>query len=125
MTRSRRADRGSRAFATGHSAERVAGWWLRLKGYRIRATRYKTPVGEIDLIAEKGGSLVFVEVKSRPARETAAEAISPRQRRRIEKAARWYMAREVHAETPAQFDVVLVVPRRIPLHIKNAWQSDE
>ena len=49
----------------GRRAETLAAWYLRLKGYRIIESRYKTPVGEIDLIARRWGTTVFVEVKAR------------------------------------------------------------
>lgn len=124
MTDNVRADRGARAFSAGRIAESVAGLFLRLKGYRIRAMRFKTPVGEIDIIAEKGGSLIFAEVKWRPRYGDAAEAITPRQRQRVSRAASWYLARHGGAAAPARFDAVLVVPWRLPVHIKNAWQDN-
>ena len=57
------------AYQEGQRGEALAAWYLRLKLYRIIASRYKTAVGEIDLVAERFGTLVFVEVK---ARRTAA-----------------------------------------------------
>lgn len=52
----------------GRRGETLAAWYLRLKGYRIVATRVKTPVGEIDLIARRFGTTAFIEVKARQAR---------------------------------------------------------
>ena len=121
MRRPGRTERGTRAFSAGRHAETVAALYLRLKGYRILASRYRTAVGEIDLIASKGKVTVFVEVKWRPTPEDGALAIQPRQQERIRRAADWYLSRHGQPDVPCRFDVVLVVPWRIPRHIKNAW----
>ncbi len=73
--------------ATGRRAEIISAWLLRLKGYRILAQRFKTPVGEIDLIAKRASIIAFVEVKARPSAAAAMESVSARQRRRIARAA--------------------------------------
>lgn len=93
MARPGRQVRGSRAFGAGRWAEHAAALFLRFKGYRILARRYKTPVGEIDLVAERGRTLAFVEVKWRPTARAALEAIPPRQRDRVSRAANWYLSR--------------------------------
>ena len=62
--------------ARGLVAESIAGWLLRLKGYRVLATRYRTPLGEIDIVARRGKVLAFVEVKARPSLEAGLEAIA-------------------------------------------------
>lgn len=71
----------------GRRAELIACTLLRLKGYRILAERVRAPVGEIDIIATRGNTLVFVEVKQRRTRAAALESITAKQRRRIERAA--------------------------------------
>ena len=71
------------AFRTGLSAESRAAAWLMAKGYRILAKRFKTPHGEIDLVAKKRNLLVFVEVKARARLDDAAYAVTPRQQARI------------------------------------------
>ena len=76
----------------GRLAESAAAWLLRLKGYRILARRYATPVGEIDLVARKGELVLFVEVKRRTHAATALEALLPRQQRRIARAAALFPA---------------------------------
>jgi putative endonuclease len=72
-----------RAYRHGLFAETLAALLLRLKGHRILAQRYRTPVGEIDLVALKGKRLAFVEVKQRKRFEDAGWALPTRARRRI------------------------------------------
>lgn len=108
---------------SGRLAETLAALWLAAKFYRIVARRSRGPLGEIDLIARKGRLLVAVEVKRRGTAATAVEAITPRQRRRIEAAAEAFRARQPDAATLSlRFDVVLVVPRRLPHHVVDAWR---
>lgn len=121
MTGTARSRRGGQAFRAGQSAEFVAALYLRLKGYRILESRLRTPVGEIDLVARKGRTLIFAEVKWRPTRADGAMAIAPRQRERIRRAASWYLVRQGCLDMQCRFDVVLVVPWRLPGHIRNAW----
>jgi putative endonuclease len=114
-----------RAERRGHGAERLSIWLLRLKGYRILARRFRVPSGEIDLIARRGRVLVAVEVKARPAFDTAAEAISARQRRRIVRALEHFRARHPDlAALDCRFDVVMVAPGHWPRHLRDAWQGD-
>jgi putative endonuclease len=114
-----------RAFRWGLSAESVAAWFLRLRGYRILARRYKTPAGEADIVARRGSRLVFVEVKARGTVATALEAITPRQQRRVAAAARSWIARHPgDAALCLRFDAIFVTPARWPLHIENAFEVD-
>jgi putative endonuclease len=117
------ADRRA-AFARGLSAESRAALLLIAKGFRIAARRFKCPLGEIDLVARRGRLLIFVEVKARQMLDDAAEAVTPRQQRRIVAAAEAWLAR--HPEDMAcdmRFDVVLVAPRRLPQHIPAAFDA--
>jgi len=66
------------AFRTGLSAEARAAAYLMAKGYRILAKRFRTPVGEIDLVARRRNVVVFVEVKARATLDDAAYAVTPR-----------------------------------------------
>lgn len=113
-----------KAWQRGRSAERVAAWSLRLRGYTILAERYRTPSGEIDLIARRGGTLVFVEVKARATPGAGLEAISPRQQRRIRAAAETFLARG-HGPARCRFDAIIISPGRFGLpritHRRNAW----
>jgi putative endonuclease len=111
-----------RAYRRGLLAETVAALMLRLKGYAIVAQRYKTPVGEIDLVAIKGKRLAFVEVKRRKTREDAAWTLPAMQRRRIVRAAQYRLAG--HPDFSGHeiaFDVVLTAPWAWPRYIANAF----
>ncbi|MBT3395830.1 MAG: YraN family protein [Alphaproteobacteria bacterium] len=114
-----------RAEEAGRRAEDFCAWVLRLKGYRIVAKRSRQPGGEIDLIAQRGGVLVFIEVKARANTRDAMESISKRQQSRIIRAAESFVANNAHfaglADLTLRFDVMLVAPRRWPVHIPNAW----
>ncbi len=113
-----------RAYGRGRKAERLASWWLRLKGYRILTRRFRVPVGEIDLIARRGRILALVEVKARSSLAAASEAIGPRQRRRIERAAALFLQRNpALAKLDLRFDAILLVPGRRPHHIEDAWRE--
>jgi putative endonuclease len=111
-----------RAYRDGHWAEIVAAAILRLKGYRILHRRFKTPLGEIDIIARRGTTVAFVEVKRRATRQEALEAVTPRSRQRISRAARWYLGKNPKLDSlDLRFDVIALAPGRLPCHIKNAW----
>lgn len=113
------------AFRLGHHAETSAAWLLRLKGYRLLARRFKVPGGEIDLVARRGGTLVFVEVKARADFAVALEAITPSQQRRIATAARAWLARHPdHVGLTQRFDAVFVMPWRWPRHQANWFEMD-
>lgn len=122
MNRSPAARRA--AETAGRRGETWAAWLLRCKGYRILARRVRTAAGEIDLVARRNGTLVFVEVKRRADLVLAAESITPRQRDRIDRAARIYLAAHPKlAQGTVRFDIVLVAPRQIPRHIVNAFDA--
>ena len=107
----------------GHRSETIAAWWLRLKLYRIVARRYRTAAGEIDLIARRGRTLVFVEVKARADFRGAAEAVSARQQHRIARAASQFLAtRPDLAGLDQRFDALLIVRRTWPRHVPGAWR---
>ena len=108
----------------GHRSEAIAAWWLRLKGYRIVARRYRTAAGEIDLIVRRGRILVFVEVKARADFRIAADAVSPRQQHRIARAAGLFLvARPDLAQLDQRFDALLIVRRTWPRHLPDAWRT--
>jgi putative endonuclease len=128
----RRSDRGGTprpervaAFRVGLSAESRAAALLIAKGYRIAARRFRSPVGEVDLVARRRRELVFVEVKARARLDDAAEAVLPRQQRRIAAAAAaWLAAHPEDGDSHIRFDVVLVAPGRIPHHIPAAFEAE-
>jgi putative endonuclease len=111
-----------RAYRSGLFAETLAALLLRFKGHRVVARRYKTPVGEIDLVALKGKRLAFIEVKRRKTAEDAAWTVPPKQRRRIVRAAQYWLAGHPDfAGHDIAFDVVLAAPWRWPQYIANAF----
>jgi putative endonuclease len=112
------------AFRLGLSAESRAAMLLIAKGYRIAARRWRTPLGEIDIVARRGRSLVFVEVKARRRAGDAAEAVTERSRLRIVGAAELWLAHHPgDAQRNISFEVMLVTPGRIPEHIANAFDA--
>ena len=112
------------AHRDGHRAEALAAWFLRLQLYRIIDRRYKTPVGEIDLIAERFGTTVFIEVKARHRAASEAETLEAVNRTRIVRAAQHWLARHpAKAETPFRFDVIFLAPRQWPRHVVNAFDA--
>ena len=115
-----------RAWHRGRRAEWLAAWWLRLQGYRILARDQRSPVGEIDLVARRGRMLVFFEVKRRERLDHAGEAISPRQQRRIRRAAELFLQRHPElAGLQPRFDALLLAPGHLPHHLKDAWNADQ
>ena len=108
----------------GHLAELLAALLLQLKGYRILRRRYKTPLGEIDLIAARGRTLVAVEVKYRTALDQAGEAITLKQRKRIERAFLLYLQNLRRKPDQIRFDAILLSPYKWPRHLQNAWRID-
>jgi putative endonuclease len=112
------------AFRTGLSAETRAAAFLMAKGYRILARRFRTPYGEIDIVARKRGLVAFVEVKARAKLDDAAYAVTPRQQRRIiDAASAWLMAHPEHAEDDLRFDALLIAPRSLPRHLIAAFDA--
>ena len=112
------------AFRTGLSAESRAAAYLMAKGYRILAKRFRTPYGEIDLVARKRNLVAFIEVKARASLDEAAYAVTPRQQARIIAAAQaWLMAHPEHAEFEIRFDAVLIAPRHLPRHLLAAFDA--
>ena len=109
------------AEATGRRGERLAGWWLRLKGWHILDRRVRTPAGEVDLVARKANLVAFVGVKTRA---TAAEldfAIDERRLSRVAAAAEYLMPRYAGPGDDIRVDVILLAPGTRPRHIENAW----
>ena len=112
------------AFRTGLSAESRAAALLMAKGYRILAKRFRTPYGEIDLVARKRNLVAFIEVKARANLDDAAYAVTPRQQQRIIGAAQaWLMAHRDHASFELRFDAMLIAPRRLPRHLLAAFDA--
>ena len=106
----------------GRKGEGFAALWLRLHGWKVVARRIKTPRGEIDLIARRGHTLAFIEVKWRA---TAAErdiSIDDYRLRREAAAVEAVAHRFLREGDSPRIDVLLLAPGRWPRHIVNAWQ---
>jgi putative endonuclease len=112
------------AFRTGISAESRAAAFLVAKGFRILARRWRSPVGEIDIIARRRSLLVFVEVKAREKFDDASWSVTDRQRLRIAAAAEAWLARYADSRIrDIRFDAILVAPGRIPRHMTSAFEA--
>lgn len=109
------------AEAAGRRGERLAGWWLRLKGWRILDRRVRTPAGEVDLVARRGNLIAFVEVKMRKTGADLDFAIDERRLSRVAAAAEFLMPRYAGPGDDIRVDVILIAPGTRPRHIENAW----
>lgn len=117
------ADR-RRAHGKGHRGEWLAALALMFKGYRILARRFRTRLGEVDLIAKRGDVIAIVEVKARPSLAEAMDAVTPTAQRRIEAAGDLWLARQPdHGRLSVRYDLVAVLPRRWPVHVENVFQG--
>lgn len=114
-----------RAWRYGQMAETLCAWSLRLRGDTILARQFRVPAGEIDIVARRGRVVAFVEVKAREL-GTTLEALRPRQRRRIVRAAEAFLQRHpTHGRLDTRFDVMSVDRWRLPRHFTNAWRVDD
>lgn len=110
-------------------AEYLGLLWLCLKGYRILAHRYRTPLGEIDVIAKRKDVLAFIEIKYRPDFQKGLEAITFKQQKRLRQGASLFLATHHKKLTKifqkdsgfeVRFDILLVIKYKI-LHLENYW----
>jgi putative endonuclease len=107
----------------GRGAETLACWYLRLKGWRILARRARVPGGEVDIVARRGRTLAFVEVKARSSDEAAGLALDHWRLRRVALAAERLMPRFMRDGDEVRIDALFMVPRRWPRHLPNVWQG--
>lgn len=93
----------------GRQGEELARRYLEQQGFRILACNYRVPLGEIDLIAEEGGTVAFIEVKARTGSSHGhpLEAVTAAKQRQLARVALHYLSGEPR-ERPARFDVVSV-----------------
>ena len=114
------------SYAKGIYAETLASLLLRAKGYRILEQRYRTPCGEIDMIAKRGKWLCFIEVKARPNNDAGLYAVQPKAQQRIMRSAEIYIAQNPGFDAcNMRFDVITCVPGQLPQHHENMWQNDQ
>jgi Predicted endonuclease distantly related to archaeal Holliday junction resolvase len=107
----------------GRSAETLACWCLRLKGWRILARRARVRGGEVDIVARRGRTLAFVEVKARASEDAAGFALDEWRLRRVAVAAQRLASRFMREGDDMRIDAMLVVPGRWPKHLPNVWQG--
>ena len=104
------------SYSAGLFAEWVAGWFLRLHGFRILKRRYVTGRGtgraEIDIIAQRDDLIVFAEVKNRPTAMMGLDAVTFEQRKRLRRAAETYL-RRIRWTGTARFDVIVARALRV------------
>ena len=114
----------ARAERQGRRAETIAALWFNCRFYRVIEKRYKTPVGEIDLIVRRGRSIVFVEVKTRGSAAGEGNALASVNRQRLVRAADYFRARHPRlADHPMRFDVFFLAPGTWPRHVRNAFSA--
>ncbi len=107
----------------GRSAETIACWWLRLRGWRILGRRMRVRGGEVDIVARRGRTLAFVEVKARANAETAAFALDQYRLRRVAVAAERLAPKYLREDDEVRIDAIFIVPGRWPSHLANVWQG--
>ena len=113
----RRAERG------GRRAEAIAAFWLQLKGWDVLARRVRTPVGEVDLVARRGRTVAFVEVKARATAAEAGFALDDYRLRRVAAAAEALAHRFALPGDDTRIDAIFIVPWRLPRHLTNVWHG--
>lgn len=112
-----------RAENRGRRAEWLAALSLQVKGYQILARRARLPVGEIDLIAKRGKTVAFVEVKYRATLDQALIAVTDRNWQRIAGAAASWMARRPDlASCGWRYDIIAAAPYKWPNHQPDYWR---
>lgn len=107
----------------GRRAESLAAWWLRLKGWRILARRARVPGGEVDIVARRGRTLAFVEVKARGSEQAAAFALDAYRIRRVVTAAEALAPRYARNGDAIRIDAVYVTPGKLPRHLPDVWRG--
>ena len=107
----------------GRSAETLACWYLRLKGWRIVARRARVAGGEVDIVARRGRTLAFVEVKARPTAELADWSLDHYRLRRVAVAAERLAPRYMRDGDDVRIDALFIVPGKLPRHLADVWQG--
>ncbi len=107
----------------GRRGETIAAWWLRFQGWHIVGERVKTPRGEVDLIARRGKTLAFIEVKTRKKDTDLSLAIDHPRLRRVAAAADLLYPRYAKGAENVRIDVILVAPWHLPHHLVNVWHG--
>ncbi|BEV00770.1 YraN family protein [Novosphingobium olei] len=119
---SSRRRRRVQAEENGRKGETLACWYLRLTGWRVLARRLRVHAGELDIVARKGRTVAFVEVKWRNSVAERDRAVDPRRFRRVARAAEGVAGRFLKDRDSAQLDVILLAPWAWPRRLTNVWQ---
>ena len=114
--------RRSEAERQGRRGEGFAVWWFRLHGWRIVGQRLQVGVGEVDLVARRGRTVAFIEVKWRATAAQRDLAIDHHRLKRVARAAEALAPRFARHGEDIRIDVLLLAPGHWPRHIANAWQ---
>lgn len=112
-----------RAENFGRRGEGIAAWWLRLHGWRIVAKRARTLRSEVDLVARRGKTVAFMEVKARRSDADLDIATDHVRLRRAAAAAELLLRRYAAHTESIRIDVILVAPWRWPRHLVNVWHG--
>ena len=107
----------------GRGAETLACWYLRLRGWQILARRARVAGGEVDIVARRGRTLAFVEVKARSSEGAAAFALDDWRLRRVAVAAERLAPRFTRKGDDMRIDAIFVVPGKWLKHLTNVWQG--
>jgi len=107
----------------GRGAETLACWFLRLKGWRILARRARVPGGEVDIVARRGRTLAFVEVKARRTEQAAAFSLDRYRLRRVGVAAERLTPKYMRDGDDVRIDALYIVPGKLPRHLANVWEG--
>ena len=107
----------------GRGAETLAAIWLRLHGWRILARRARVPGGEVDIVARRGRTLAFIEVKARASADAAGFALDAWRLRRVVTAAERLAPRYIRDGDDLRIDAIFIVPRKFPRHLADIWQG--
>jgi len=105
----------------GKKGEEVAAEYLKKKGYRILTQNFRVKGGELDIVAEKNGEIVFVEVRARSSNAivSPAESITQEKRRRLRRAAEIFLVSKGLDLHPCRFDFIFVVKNNKKFEIEH------
>ena len=112
-----RAERG------GRRAEALAAFWLQLQGWSVIGRRVRTPLGEVDLVARRGRTLAFIEVKARATEAQADLSLDDYRLRRVAAAAESLAHRYARPGDTTRIDAIFILPRRLPRHVSDVWRG--
>ena len=107
----------------GRRGETVAALWLLVRGWTILGRRVRTPVGEVDLIARKGRTLAFIEVKWRRLAADSALSLDHYRLRRVAAAAEALAPRHMRDGDDVRIDAIFITRGRLPRHVPNVWHG--